>query len=394
MNINFELFFILGFLDKILSSAGGLFEKLLGGAAEGFGSSFGNSSGGQVLGTQDKSSIGMIGRGIGSFGGNAANMMGTEAISSLMRKTAKERGKAQRDYMNEAYPGTNPWEHLNAQGAGQGGTAGPTSKAREERNTAISLQHKNLATQKEVAEINADAIKYSADQSRGPKDDRLETDLALATAKANKINLETSEIIRMNDAIRHKLETEANLNEHQKELVYNKTYETLGNIFRITEETKKLGFEAQKAKVIAEMQKQLSEAQLWQIENSNPWRTLMSSVKGTKHEDELKAALVLLGPILIGGLSNRVRKFLPGASSMGNPKRFPTPKRRETDFMRREDKKKTGSFGDRKEFKSDLRTMKKWVPGKYMPKSTKKPWNKGMNKKQMEKYRNNLKKRR
>lgn len=81
--------------------------------------------------------------------GNFASGMGAVG-GALDPVTGKSLGKEQADYMDAAYPGTNPWERL---GTGQGGSAGGV--AERQQKLTERLQGRTLSTQKEIARINA-----------------------------------------------------------------------------------------------------------------------------------------------------------------------------------------------------------------------------------------------
>ena len=66
------------------------------------------------------------------------------------RKQGQVMGAAQRAFMEEAYPGTNPWERL---GTGQGGAAGHVQV--EGQQLQDRLNRRTLSVQKEIADKNA-----------------------------------------------------------------------------------------------------------------------------------------------------------------------------------------------------------------------------------------------
>lgn len=85
-------------------------------------------------------------------------------------KTGAALGRDVRDYMNAAYPGTNPWEHLGAPGyAGSGVEAGKTAAAQQERQLRVQerMQEKELETRKDVAATQARATVISSGAAVG-----------------------------------------------------------------------------------------------------------------------------------------------------------------------------------------------------------------------------------
>ena len=78
-------------------------------------------------------------------------------------------GKQARNFMDDAYPGTNPWERLGAQGGAQGVAAQGQRSERQMQSKLIShqknLQRQELQTRRDVANVQAKAQMYSADKT-------------------------------------------------------------------------------------------------------------------------------------------------------------------------------------------------------------------------------------
>lgn len=91
----------------------------------------------------------------GSLGSGIVSQMPGMSVGALS-------GEQARKFMNEAYPGTNPWERL---GAGGGNAVGSqVSSHRHQKD----LQRKDLASKERVAKIQADASMRSAAIPLGP----------------------------------------------------------------------------------------------------------------------------------------------------------------------------------------------------------------------------------
>lgn len=102
--------FLSGFWDK-----GGFGQDLVGGATAAFG--------GPIL---------------GAAGGMAAN----KVFGIPKAKTGQQLGQDQLDFMNRAFPGTNPWERLGSQSSGSAGV----ESAKFAQNAADKRQDKELGT--------------------------------------------------------------------------------------------------------------------------------------------------------------------------------------------------------------------------------------------------------
>ena len=68
------------------------------------------------------------------------------------RKRGREMGLAQKEFMDTAYPGTNPWERL---GVGQGAVAGGTMERGQDQELRIA--EKNMSNQRSIARMQAAA---------------------------------------------------------------------------------------------------------------------------------------------------------------------------------------------------------------------------------------------
>ena len=131
----------------------GSIGKAIGGAFKGasnFGSEFFGQLGrgfGSIPGLQGVQSI-LANRG-GLLGNLAINYL-TDAFGVGARYEGGRLGRAQRAFMDAAYPGTNPWERL---GTGQGGAAGTVATAGQRLQDR--LNKRTLSMQKEIADKNA-----------------------------------------------------------------------------------------------------------------------------------------------------------------------------------------------------------------------------------------------
>lgn len=116
-------------------------------------------------------------KGLGTlFGGLQTAQKGVSAGTQLMTdiggiagipmpwaKTPAQQGGDLRDFMNNAYPGTNPWEQLGAGGgAGVHGTSIATKTQKE-------LQGRQLASNERIARIQAGATTTAAAIQHGPQ---------------------------------------------------------------------------------------------------------------------------------------------------------------------------------------------------------------------------------
>ena len=82
---------------------------------------------GGISSMRNASDLAGIGEALGGIG-SGVSQIGSAFPESSTRK-GREAGRAQRAFMDEAYPGTNPWERL---GTGQqGGVAGVSSEQRD-----------------------------------------------------------------------------------------------------------------------------------------------------------------------------------------------------------------------------------------------------------------------
>lgn len=103
-----------------------------------------------------------VGRAVGSYyggpiGGAVGGAIGDEVKSGLTKPgpTGAEAGKQSRDYLNAAYPGTNPWEQL--------GTSAPGG--------AMSISERQQSTQRAVAKNQVGAqTSIAANQVRTAKE--------------------------------------------------------------------------------------------------------------------------------------------------------------------------------------------------------------------------------
>lgn len=85
--------------------------------------------------------------------------------------TGAQLGEQQRAYMDQAFPGTNPWERL-----GQSSALSPVEVAQEQRKTQSKqlqvqerIANKQMATQERVAQIGAGATKFATAFRHGPE---------------------------------------------------------------------------------------------------------------------------------------------------------------------------------------------------------------------------------
>lgn len=90
---------------------------------------------------------------------------GITGIPMPWQKSMGQRGKELADFMNNAYPGTNPWEQLGAGGGGAGSVSVQESQEKHQK----TMQRAELATREKVAKIQANASTTSAAIAHGPK---------------------------------------------------------------------------------------------------------------------------------------------------------------------------------------------------------------------------------
>lgn len=129
----------------------------------------------------------ILGQGVTKYGRKfGESLFGREDLVQSARM-----GQQARDYFQNAYPGTNPWEHLGSTGAGVGGSQGPAAAAKQQRKTKreeISNQKeivdRQLSNAKSIATINANAIIRAAEIAAKPKQDLVPSTISLNTAKA------------------------------------------------------------------------------------------------------------------------------------------------------------------------------------------------------------------
>lgn len=98
---------------------------------------------------------------IGAFMGGAEGAMGdfgNRVTGDLLgAPNARSRGKDAEDYMNNAFPGTTPWERLGAGGAGTAGAGATTSVNKAMISNQRFMQSKDLANKLKIANIQAGA---------------------------------------------------------------------------------------------------------------------------------------------------------------------------------------------------------------------------------------------
>jgi hypothetical protein len=108
------------------------------------------------------SKLGMFGS---AFADNASKML-MEKGSSMFEKSPAKLGRDKHDYLSNAYPGTNPWEHLGATGnAYQGEKAKLSQELR-----VMKIQH---AHEKKIAEINTKPQLLQTALLQGQQPDKL-----------------------------------------------------------------------------------------------------------------------------------------------------------------------------------------------------------------------------
>ena len=104
-----------------------------------------------------KSLLGGIGENIGN---RAAEAAGDKVFGVPSHLTGAQLGEAQRQYMDAAFPGTNPWERL-----GQSSALTPVQVAKENRRTQNQLVRQTTGAQKSVARINQETQLKVADKN-------------------------------------------------------------------------------------------------------------------------------------------------------------------------------------------------------------------------------------
>ena len=80
--------------------------------------------------------------------------------------TGAEAGQLQKEFMDAAYPGTNPWERLHSGGGGQ---ASPASIVASEMRNSRDMQSREFFQQKAITEMNNRASVISSSAPLGPQ---------------------------------------------------------------------------------------------------------------------------------------------------------------------------------------------------------------------------------
>lgn len=142
-----------------LKSLGKIGKGLIGGAGKVLGGLGGVAGGlgipipglGQIFGPELAGKLPGIAGGLGNIlsgGLGISQAFGDTGISPS--EEGRRAGKAHRAFLEEAYPGTNPWERL---GTGQAG--GQAQIASDERKLKDRMNDKTLSTQRDIARQNA-----------------------------------------------------------------------------------------------------------------------------------------------------------------------------------------------------------------------------------------------
>lgn len=177
--------------------------------------------------------------------GNIANTLSNtksalDGLSGSKTPSGAELGSRRRDFLNAAYPGTTPWEQLGATGQGQATDAPRLQRRRLQQEERIV--DKQLATQKEVANIQADAtIKAAGTQPLATSNlQKNQGQLARWQAELAKANIDKShqEVIALK--IKSKLD-ETNIYKIEQELPYD-IKQTIANTKNADEKTRLLKY--------------------------------------------------------------------------------------------------------------------------------------------------------
>lgn len=206
---------------------------------------------------------------ITKFGENMAGRAGDYIGGKIFDRSPGSRGKDQKQYMDAAHPGTNPWEQLGT-GAGQGGIAQATAGAKEQRNT----EREKMSTSVRIAEIGADAQKYSADRaSEGPRH-------LMGSQKELNIRKGQREV-------------------SGKELDEGKTQLIAQQMDKMKAEIRQINTTTEIEKVVLEWKQKVIRADILTKEHGNPWKTIMTTLRNAPSYDAAEKDLMRLGAFLI-----------------------------------------------------------------------------------------------
>jgi len=103
---------------------------------------------------------------LGSVGSQLASKGMDKIFGVPTPPTGAEAGQLQKEFMDAAYPGTNPWERLHSGGGGQ---ASPASIAASEQRNSRDLQAREFAQQKSLTAMNNRASVISSSAALGPQ---------------------------------------------------------------------------------------------------------------------------------------------------------------------------------------------------------------------------------
>ena len=155
----------MGFLSKIGSGIGDVFSGISKGAGSLLGLPSSKDESGALTSTGNIfSTIGGVSGGLGNVLGPMAGLADAFTDKPSPSDMGEDYGKAQRAFMDAAYPGTNPWERL---GTGQGGAT--SSVAEKGQDLQDRLNRRTLNTQREIANKQALASVAPAIIAQHPK---------------------------------------------------------------------------------------------------------------------------------------------------------------------------------------------------------------------------------